>query len=157
MINGISIHSIYVLDQDVALDFYVGKLGFVVTTDVDMGFMRWLTIATPGQPDREILLSLPGPPAISEDAAARVRELVTIGALGATILSTDDCRATYADLAAKGVEFTQEPEDQPYGIDCAFRDPFGNHIRMTQRTDEREVSDEDIARWAPDDSEGSDT
>ncbi|NDZ93686.1 VOC family protein [Streptomyces sp. SID6673] len=149
MINGISIHSIYVLDQDAALEFYVGRLGFVVTTDVDMGFMRWLTIAAPDQPDREILLSLPGPPAISDDAAATVRDLLTRGALGTTILATDDCRGTYAELLAKGVEFTQEPEDQPYGIDCAFRDPFGNHIRMTQRTDDREISDDDIARWAP--------
>ncbi|NED69560.1 VOC family protein, partial [Streptomyces sp. SID10244] len=84
MINGISIHSIYVLDQDAALEFYVGRLGFVVTTDVDMGFMRWLTIAAPDQPDREILLSLPGPPAISDDAAATVRDLLTRGALGTT-------------------------------------------------------------------------
>jgi predicted enzyme related to lactoylglutathione lyase len=150
MINGISIHAIYVLDQDVALDFYVGTLGFTVDTDVDMGFMRWLTVAPPGQPDRLILLERPGPPAMSEDAAIRVRELVTQGAMPVTILSTDDCRATHADLRAKGVEFTQDPEDQPYGIDCAFRDPFGNHLRMTQRLDEREITDDDIARWAPD-------
>ncbi|MYR08589.1 VOC family protein [Gordonia sp. SID5947] len=149
MINGISIHSIYVLDQDAALEFYVGKLGFAVTSDVDMGFMRWLTIAAPDQPDREILLSIPGPPAISDEAAAGVRDLLTSGALGTTILATDDCPSTYADLVAKGVEFTQEPVDQPYGVDCAFRDPFGNHLRMTQRTDVREVSDDDIARWAP--------
>ncbi|MEE4024109.1 VOC family protein [Gordonia sp. PKS22-38] len=150
MINGISIHSIYVLDQDAALEFYVGKLGFVVDTDVDMGFMRWLTIHAPGDPGRQILLERPGPPALAEDAATRVRELVTQGAMPATILSTDDCRATYADLLAKGVEFTQEPEDQPYGIDCAFRDPFGNNIRMTQRPEqERAITDDDIARWAP--------
>ncbi|MEE3851266.1 VOC family protein [Gordonia sp. LSe1-13] len=150
MINGISIHSIYVLDQDAALEFYVGKLGFEVDTDVDMGFMRWLTIHAPGDSGRQILLERPGPPALAEDAAARVRELVTQGAMPATILSTDDCRATYADLLAKGVEFTQEPEDQPYGIDCAFRDPFGNNIRMTQRPEqEREITDDDIARWAP--------
>ncbi|MGC4961733.1 VOC family protein [Gordonia sp. DT218] len=153
MINGISIHSIYVLDQDAALEFYVGRLGFVVTTDVDMGFMRWLTIAAPGQPDREILLSLPGPPSISDDAAGTVRDLLTRGALGTTILTTDDCRGTYAELLAKGVEFTQEPEDQPYGIDCAFRDPFGNQIRMTQRAaTDRDITDDDLSRWAPDGS-----
>ncbi|MAU81509.1 VOC family protein [Gordonia sp. Z-3] len=150
MINGISIHSVYVLDQDAALDFYVGTLGFTVDTDVDMGFMRWLTVALPAQPDRLILLEKPSPPALSEQAAARVRELVALGAMPVTILSTDDCRGTYADLAAKGVEFTQEPMDQPYGIDCAFRDPFGNQLRMTQPpAQERPITDEDIARWAP--------
>ncbi len=152
MINGISIHSIYVPDQDAALDFYVGKLGFTVSADVDMGFMRWLTIAPPEQPDREILLAVPGPPALSDEIAAQVRDLLAHGALGTTILSTDDCRATHADLVAKGVVFTQDPQVQPYGIDCAFTDPFGNNIRMTERTDEREVTDADIARWAPDES-----
>ena len=115
MINGIGIHSVYVLDQDVALDFYVGTLGFTVDTDVDMGFMRWLTIAPPGQPDRLILLEKPGPPALSDETAARIRDLVTQGAMPVTILSTDDCRGTHAALVARGVEFTQDPEDQPYG------------------------------------------
>ncbi|MFW0786099.1 VOC family protein [Gordonia sp. CPCC 206044] len=150
MITGISIHSVFVLDHDVALDFYVGKLGFVVGSDVDMGFMRWLTIAAPGQPDREILLTVPGPPAMSDTAAEKVRDLLTQGALGtAAILSADDCRATYTELLAKGVEFTQVPEEQPYGIDCALRDPFGNHIRITQRTADREITDDDLARWSP--------
>ena len=153
MINGIGIHSVYVLDQDVALDFYVGTLGFTIDTDVDMGFMRWLTIAPPGQPDRLILLEKPGPPALSDETAARIRDLVTQGAMPVTILSTDDCRGTHAALVARGVEFTQDPEDQPYGTDCAFRDPFGNQLRMTQRaTADRPVADADIARWAPPDS-----
>ncbi|MEU3211695.1 VOC family protein [Nocardiopsis alba] len=110
MFTGIGITSIQVLDQDEALDFYVGTLGFRVSSDVDLGFMRWLTIALPDDPDHEILLEVPGPPALSEETAARVRDLTTKGALGlAAVLDTDDCRATYEELRAKGVEFTQEP------------------------------------------------
>ncbi|MEC3892107.1 MULTISPECIES: VOC family protein [Nocardiopsis] len=148
MFTGIGITSIQVLDQDEALDFYVGTLGFRVSSDVDLGFMRWLTIALPDDPDHEILLEVPGPPALSEETAARVRDLTTKGALGlAAVLDTDDCRATYEELRAKGVEFTQEPVEQPYGIDCALRDPFGNHIRVTQRTPMKEITEEVRKRW----------
>ncbi|MFI6393249.1 VOC family protein [Nonomuraea sp. NPDC050540] len=152
MFSRISIHSVYVLDQDEALDFYVGKLGFQVTSDVDMGFMRWLLVALPSDPDRSILLEKPGPPSLSEESAAQVRDLVTKGALGvAAILSTDNCQKTYDALRAKGVEFTEMPTQQPYGIDCALRDPFGNHIRITQQAaGPVEVTDEDIARWRAD-------
>ncbi len=133
MFNAISHSAIYVLDQDEALDFYVGKLGLEVGVDVDLGFMRWLTVTVPGQPDRQILLERPGPPALSEETAAQVRDLLTKGALGlGFILTTDDCRKTYEELRARGVEFTQEPTQQSYGIDCALRDPFGNHIRISQ-------------------------
>ena len=125
--------SIFVLDQDEALDFYVGKLGFEVAADVDMGFMRWLTISAPGQPERQILLEVPGPPAMDEATAAQVRELVTKGATGLAIgLQTDDVRKTYEELKAKGVEFTEEPTERFYGIDCGLRDPFGNNIRIVQ-------------------------
>lgn len=131
MYNTISHHGIYVLDQDEALDFYVGKLGLEVRSDIDLGFMRWLTIGVPGVPDREILLEKPAPPAVSEEAAAQIRDLLTKGAMGlALILNTDDCYRTYEELSARGVEFTQEPTQQPYGVDCAVRDPFGNHIRI---------------------------
>ncbi|MGW9634843.1 VOC family protein [Nocardiopsis alba] len=148
MFTGIGITSIQVLDQDEALDFYVGTLGFRVMSDVDLGFMRWLTIALPDDPDHEILLEVPGPPALSEETATRVRDLTTKGALGlAAVLDTDDCRATYEELRAKGVEFTQEPVEQPYGIDCALRDPFGNHIRVTQRTPMKEITEEVRKRW----------
>ena len=149
MFKNISIHTVMVLDQDEALDFYVGKLGFEVRDDVNMGFMRWLTIALPSDPDRQILLEVPGPPAHSDEVAATVRDLVTKGALGAAaMLTTDDCRKTYKELSALGVEFTEEPTEQPYGIDCALRDPFGNHIRINQpATGPVEISDEDIARW----------
>lgn len=150
MFKNISITAVTVLDQDGALDFYVGKLGFEVSNDVDMGFMRWLTISLPEDPGRHLLLEVPGPPSLSEEVAAQVRDLVTKGALGvACILTTDDCRRTYADLSAKGVEFTEEPVEQPYGIDCALRDPFGNHIRITQpATGPVEVTDADKARWS---------
>ena len=124
---------VYVLDQDEALDFYVGKLGFELNTDADLGFMRWLTVAVPGEPGRQILLEKPGGPAMDDATAEVVRENVTKGAGGGTLIfTTDDCRKTYESLKAKGVEFTQEPTEQTYGIDCGCRDTFGNHIRITQ-------------------------
>lgn len=133
MFSGITLSSIYVLDQDEALDFYVGKLGFEIGTDQDLGFMRWLTVRVPGQPGREILLERPGPPAHDETTAEQVRELVTKGAGGGWIgLTTDDIHTTYEVLRAKGVEFTEPPTERPYGIDCGIRDPFGNAIRINQ-------------------------
>ncbi len=133
MLNAITHSQIFVLDQDEALDFYVGKLGLEVNADVDMGFMRWLTVSVPGHPDRQILLTTPGGPSMSEETARQVRELVTKGATGGwLIFSTDDCRKTYETLRAKGVEFTEEPTERPYGIDCGLRDPFGNSLRFTQ-------------------------
>ena len=132
MINGLRISQIYVLDQQQALDFYVGKLGLEVKTDADLGFMRFLTVGAPGE-DREILLERPGAPALDEKTAEQVRELLTKGATGGTLFfRTDDCRKTYQELLARGVEFTEEPVQQSYGIDCALRDPFGNHIRIAQ-------------------------
>jgi predicted enzyme related to lactoylglutathione lyase len=133
MFNAITHSQIYVLDQDAALDFYVGKLGLEVSADVDMGFMRWLTVNVPGQPDRQVLLAEPGGPSMSEETAQQVRELVTKGAGGGfLIFSTDDCRKTYETLLSRGVEITEEPTERPYGIDCGLRDPFGNAIRFTQ-------------------------
>lgn len=133
MLNAIIQSQIYVLDQDDALEFYVGKLGLEVNTDADLGFMRWLTVSVPGEPGRQILLEKPGPPAMDEATAEQVRQLVTKGATGGwLIFSTDDCKKTYEALLARGVEFIQEPTEQPYGIDCALRDPFGNNIRIGQ-------------------------
>ncbi|MBF5032139.1 MULTISPECIES: VOC family protein [unclassified Micromonospora] len=124
---------IYVLDQDEALDFYVGKLGLEVSLDQDLGFMRWLTVHVPGDAGREILLEKPGPPALDPKTAEQVRELLTKGAAGGFLFfTTDDAHKTYADLVAKGVEVTDEPTDQPYGIDFGIRDPFGNRIRIGQ-------------------------
>jgi catechol 2,3-dioxygenase-like lactoylglutathione lyase family enzyme len=133
MINSLTHSAIIVLDQDEAIDFYVGKLGLEVSTDADLGFMRWLTLNVPGEPGREIVLELPGPPAMDAATAEQARELVTKGATGGwLIFSTDDCRRTYDELLAKGVEFTEEPTERFYGIDCALRDPSGNSIRITQ-------------------------
>ena len=133
MFTSITHSSIFVLDQDEALDFYVGKLGLEVHTDADLGFMRWLTINVPGDPEHEILLEVPGPPSHDPETAAQVKELVAKGALGAAaIFRTDDCRKTYEELLAKGVEFTQPPVERFYGTDCGIRDPFGNHIRFTE-------------------------
>ncbi len=152
MFTAITHSSIFVSDQDAALDFYVGKLGLEVADDVDLGFMRWLTIRVPGQDDRRILLEKPGPPSMDEQTGAQVRELIAKGASGlGFILTTDDCRRTYEELKAKGVEFTQEPVEHFYGIDVGLRDPFGNHVRITQPAPEPVAapSPEDIAKMAP--------
>lgn len=133
MLKTIRISGIYVLDQNEALDFYVGKLGLEVHTDADLGFMRWLTVRVPGDSDRQILLERPGPPSMDTATAEQVRELVTKGSGGGWIgFTTDDVRKTYEDLLARGLEFTEEPTERDYGIDCALRDPFGNSIRITQ-------------------------
>lgn len=133
MLTRLNISGIYVLDQDQALDFYVGKLGLEVDTDADLGFMRWLTIRVPGDPDRKILLERPGPPAMSEETAAEVRALMTKGAAGGHLFfACEDAYRTHAELKATGVELTEEPEDRGYGIDFGLRDPFGNHVRIAQ-------------------------
>jgi catechol 2,3-dioxygenase-like lactoylglutathione lyase family enzyme len=133
LLNAVTHSQIFVLDQDEALDFYVGKLGLEVNSDVDMGFMRWLTVSVPGQPDREILLERPGPPNHDDATAEQIRELVTKGAMGGwLIFTTDDIHRTYAELVQKGVEFTQEPTEYFYGTDCGLRDPFGNNLRIGQ-------------------------
>jgi catechol 2,3-dioxygenase-like lactoylglutathione lyase family enzyme len=132
MLNSIRLSNVYVLDQDEALRFYVGKLGLEVNADADLGFMRWLTVSVPGDPNREILLERPGPPSMDDGTAEQVRELVTKGAAGWIGFTTDDCRQTYEALVARGVEFSQEPTEQSYGVDCALRDPFGNRIRIVQ-------------------------
>lgn len=122
--------SIYVLDQDQALDFYVGILGLEVATDADLGFMRWLTVRVPGD-SKEILLERPGVPAHDPQTAEEVRALVSKGAGGGWLgFNTDDVDALHAELAAKGVEITQPPADQSYGRDMGIRDPFGNNLRI---------------------------
>jgi catechol 2,3-dioxygenase-like lactoylglutathione lyase family enzyme len=138
MITSLAISQIFVLDQDQALDFYVGKLGLEVSNDVDLGFMRWLTVRVPGE-DREILLERPGPPGYDPATADAVREMVTKGASGGTLFfNTDDAQAAHAELKDKGVELPEEPTTQSYGIDFGFRDPFGNNIRIAQRSDPQE-------------------
>lgn len=134
MLNKTRISHIFVFDQDEALEFYVGKLGLEVADDIDMGFMRWLTVRVPGDdPDRIILLEKPGPPAMDAGTAAQVRELIAKGASGFSVgFTTDDARKTYDELKAKGVELTDGPNEQPYGIDFGGRDPFGNNFRIVQ-------------------------
>jgi catechol 2,3-dioxygenase-like lactoylglutathione lyase family enzyme len=129
----IKISSLMVLDQDEALDFYVDKLGLEVASDIQQGPVRWLTVRVPGEPDHEIYLQLPAPPAMDADTAERVRELLTKGAIGFLALTTDDCRGLYETLKARGVkDFVQEPTEHFYGIDMGLRDPFGNQIKVLQ-------------------------
>jgi catechol 2,3-dioxygenase-like lactoylglutathione lyase family enzyme len=133
MITAMSHTSVWVLDQDRALAFYTEKLGFELTTDADLGGgARWLTVQAPKQSDLHLVLASPGPPMLSEEDAKVVRDLVAKGALGAGVMRTDDVRATYEDLKAKGVEFLQEPADRPYGIEAVFRDDSGNWFSLTQ-------------------------
>jgi catechol 2,3-dioxygenase-like lactoylglutathione lyase family enzyme len=133
MLTSISHSGLFVLDLDEALDFYVGKLGLEVDQDIDMGFMRWLTVRVPGDEGRSVVLQIPEVPGYSPETVEQLRDLVTTGAAGGwLILTVDDCRATYEDLVARGVEFTEEPTERFYGVDCALRDPFGNSIRLTQ-------------------------
>jgi catechol 2,3-dioxygenase-like lactoylglutathione lyase family enzyme len=127
---------VWVLDQDEAHDFYTEKLGFEVRTDAKMGEwggFRWLTVGPAEQPDVELILLVPGPPPLSEEVGQQVKDLIEHGAIGTCIFEVDDCQATYEELKGRGVEFTQEPVERFYGIDAAFRDPSGNHFRMTQR------------------------
>jgi uncharacterized glyoxalase superfamily protein PhnB len=133
MLTSISISHVWVLDQEQALDFYVHKLGLEVRQDINLGFMRWLTVGVPGDTGREILLELPAPPSLDAASAQQVRDLISKGATGFSVgFTTTDCRKTYEDLSAKGVEFTQEPVERFYGIDMGLRDPFGNAIRVVQ-------------------------
>ena len=132
MFDSISHFTLWVTDQDQALEFYVGKLGFEVSSDAQLDYMRWLTISVPGAPEQQIILAPVAPPLMDPANAARARELLSKGLMGTFILTTPDCRSTFAALRARGVEFTQAPTEQPFGIDCAARDPFGNQIRITQ-------------------------
>ncbi|MBO9534344.1 MAG: VOC family protein [Solirubrobacteraceae bacterium] len=138
MLKTLSITSIYVLDQDEALDFYVGKLGLEVSTDADLGFMRWLTVSVPGDKGREILLEVPGPPSLDPATGEQARELLTKGATAGTLFfTTDDPLGVYEKLVAAGVEITDEPVDRDYGTDFGIRDPFGNKARIGSRKDQQ--------------------
>jgi len=132
MITSLTHTGIHVLDQDEALDFYVGKLGLELNTDADLGNMRWLTVNVPGQPDRQIVLTKPGPPLHDEGTAEQLRELITKGAMFGAIFAVDDVHETYRTLRDRGVEFTEEPTERFYGTDCGLRDPFGNPLRITE-------------------------
>jgi catechol 2,3-dioxygenase-like lactoylglutathione lyase family enzyme len=129
-----SVH-VWVHDQDEALAFYTEKLGMEVRDDVtvpEMGNFRWLTVGLPGQDVALALLAVPGPPVFDEETRAKVLDVVAKGAAGGLFFSTDDVQGTYEELKQRGVEFGQEPTEQPYGIDAGFRDPSGNQARMAQ-------------------------
>jgi predicted enzyme related to lactoylglutathione lyase len=130
---------LWVHDQEEALAFYTQKLGWEVRSDVtlpELGDFRWLTVGPAGQEDfAVVLMAIPGPPVMDEQTAGRVRELMAKGFAGTVFLSTDDCQASYEELRARGVTFTEAPEERPYGIDSGFRDPSGNSFRLTQVRD----------------------
>lgn len=134
MIDRLSHVSVFVLDQDVAYDFYVTKLGFEVRTDAKMdGGMRWLTVGPKGQPDLEIVLfKVEAGPVMDAETVETMKTLMAKGTFGAGVFHTPDCRKTYEELKAKGVEFKGEPEEQFYGIEAILKDPFGNWFSMTQ-------------------------
>jgi predicted enzyme related to lactoylglutathione lyase len=127
---------LWVHDQDAALAFYTEKVGLEVRADVtmpEMGDFRWLTVGPPGQEDVSIvLMAIPGPPVMDAETGEQVKSLVAKGFAGTVFLTTEDCQASYEELKARGVEFSEGPEERPYGIDSSFRDPSGNSIRLTQ-------------------------
>jgi catechol 2,3-dioxygenase-like lactoylglutathione lyase family enzyme len=138
MLKSLATAQVWVHDQDDALAFYTDKLGLEVREDVtvpEMGNFRWLTVGVPGQSDVAIvLMAIPGPPVFDEKTRDQIQQLMAKGASGGLFFTTDDCRATYEELKARGVEFQGEPIEQPYGIDVGFRDPSGNQARLVQRT-----------------------
>jgi len=124
MITNVSLQTVWVNDIDEAREFYIDKLGFVLNTDVTMGDFRWCTVNHPNQPDLELTLGVPGPPLDAEDAEIVARMLAK-GSMSGGGLRTDDCRSTYDELK-KGVDFIQEPQDRPYGVEAVLRDNSGN-------------------------------
>jgi uncharacterized glyoxalase superfamily protein PhnB len=130
---------LWVHDQDEALAFYTQKLGFEVRSDAtlpEMGNFRWLTVGPAGQDISIVLMAIPGPPVMDSETGDQVRELMAKGFAGTIFLTTDDVHASYEELKSRGVEFVEEPEERPYGIDSGFRDPSGNHLRLTQVREE---------------------
>jgi catechol 2,3-dioxygenase-like lactoylglutathione lyase family enzyme len=125
---------VWVHDQDEALDYYTNKLGMELREDVtvpELGNFRWLSVGVPGQDDVAItLMAIPGPPVFEEETRQKIQDLLARGASGGLFFATDDAHKSYEEMKARGVEFTQEPTEQPYGTDAGFRDPSGNHFRM---------------------------
>jgi predicted enzyme related to lactoylglutathione lyase len=130
---------LWVHDQDEALAFYTQKLGWEVRSDVtiaELGNFRWLAVSPPGQEDFSVvLMAIPGPPVMDADTAGQVGDLMGKGFAGTVFLATDDVYADYEALKSRGVEFTEAPEERPYGIDSGFHDPSGNALRLTQVRD----------------------
>jgi predicted enzyme related to lactoylglutathione lyase len=130
---------VWVHDQDEALAFYTDKLGLELRDDVtvpELGNFRWLSVGVPGQPDVAIvLMAVPGPPVFDDETRGQIMALMAKGAASGLFFATDDCRASYEELSNRGVEFQQEPTQQPYGIDAGFRDPSGNQMRIVQASE----------------------
>lgn len=143
MITNVSLVTVYVKDQDEARTFYTDVLGFVEHTDVQMGDgFRWVTVSHRDHPELEITLMVPGPP-LDADLAEAVRRALANGTMGGLGLRTDDCRKTYEELSAKGVEFVQPPSDRPYGVEAVLRDNSGNWLVLVEP---KEFSPDDLAR-----------
>ena len=138
MLKQLSTVQVWVHDQDEALAFYTEKLGLELREDVtvpEMGNFRWLSVGVPGQEDVAIvLMAVPGPPVFEEETRAQIHALLAKGASGGLFFTTDDVRGAYEEFKGRGVEFAQEPTEQPYGVDAGFRDPSGNQFRMVQRS-----------------------
>jgi predicted enzyme related to lactoylglutathione lyase len=138
MLKQLTTTQVWVHDQDEALAFYTENLGLELREDVtvpEMGNFRWLSVGVPGQDDVAItLMAVPGPPVFDADTREKIMELMAKGAASGLFFSTEDCQATYEELKSRGVEFQQEPTEQPYGIDAGFRDPSGNQMRVAERT-----------------------
>jgi catechol 2,3-dioxygenase-like lactoylglutathione lyase family enzyme len=135
MLKQLTHAQVWVHDQDEALSFYTEKLGMELREDVtvpELGNFRWLSVGVPGQEVSITLMAIPGPPVFDEETRTKIQELMSRGASGGLFFATDDAHASYEELKSRGVEFTQEPTEQPYGIDAGFRDPSGNHFRMIQ-------------------------
>jgi catechol 2,3-dioxygenase-like lactoylglutathione lyase family enzyme len=136
MLKQLTHTQVWVHDQDEALKFYTEKLGLELREDVtvpELGNFRWLSVGVPGQEDVSItLMAVPGPPVFDEDTRDKIRSLLAKGASGGLFFRTDDIQGTYEELKGRGVEFSQEPTEQPYGVDAGFRDPSGNHFRVMQ-------------------------
>jgi catechol 2,3-dioxygenase-like lactoylglutathione lyase family enzyme len=135
MLKQLTTVQVWVHDQDEALAFYTEKLGFELRDDVtvpELGNFRWLTVGVPGQDVAIVLMAVPGPPVFDEETRDQIKALVAKGAATGLFFSTDDIDATYGELTRRGVEFQQEPTQQPYGIDAGFRDPSGNQMRVAQ-------------------------
>jgi catechol 2,3-dioxygenase-like lactoylglutathione lyase family enzyme len=131
MSQGVEVVGLYVRDQDEAIAFYE-KLGFRVHTDVKNGPFRWLTVQHPEQPSFQLGLFKPGPPVLDEATAEAAAALVAKGAMPPLVLTVNDCRASYEQMRARGVEFNQEPVERFGSVDAGFRDPSGNGWKMIQ-------------------------
>jgi catechol 2,3-dioxygenase-like lactoylglutathione lyase family enzyme len=136
MLKQLTHTQVWVNDQDEALRFYTEKLGMELREDVtvpELGNFRWLSVGVPGQDVSITLMAIPGPPVFDEQTRDQIKGLLAKGASGGLFFATDDCRKSYEELRKRGVEFAQEPTEQPYGIDAGFRDPAGNHFRLVQQ------------------------